>query len=112
MLRVSKLGRTELLRDVFVWADERSCQRYPAIRQSMGGPDAFCRKYQAALAEVAQLTVSTKLRGTADETSRLATGFDVDSDMPGFVEAILSGRKFLYDGNIARYKKCLSEFRA
>ena len=42
----------------------------------------------------------------------LATGFVVDSDMPGFVEAILSGRKFLYDGNIARYKKRLSKFQA
>ena len=59
-----------------------------------------------------RLIASTKLRGPADETSRLATGLDVDSDMPGFVEAILSGRKFLYDGNIARYKKCLSEFQA
>ncbi len=35
-LGVYELQRPELLRDVFVWAYERSCQRYLAIRQSLG----------------------------------------------------------------------------
>lgn len=35
-----ELNRVELLRDVFVWAYERSCQRYLAITQTMLQPDA------------------------------------------------------------------------
>jgi hypothetical protein len=33
-LGVHELNQVELLRDVFVWAYERSCQRYLAITQS------------------------------------------------------------------------------
>lgn len=39
-LGVYELNRVELLRDVFVWAYERSCQRYLAITQTMLQPDA------------------------------------------------------------------------
>ncbi|MES2944704.1 MAG: Fic family protein [Pseudomonadota bacterium] len=110
-LGVYELRRTELLRDVFIWAYERSCQRYLAIRQSIGEPDAFRLKYRSALAEVVQLLVRTGLRGTADEITRLATGLVADHDMPAFVEAIQSELKFLYEGNIARYRLRLSEFQ-
>lgn len=39
LLGVYELNRIELLRDVFVWAYERSCARYSAVRQSLGEPD-------------------------------------------------------------------------
>jgi fido (protein-threonine AMPylation protein) len=35
MLGVYELNRVELLRDVFVWAYERSCQQYVAIQQTL-----------------------------------------------------------------------------
>ena len=35
-LGVYELNRVELLRDLFVWAYERSCQRYVAIKESPG----------------------------------------------------------------------------
>ena len=38
-LGVYQLNQVELLRDVFISAYERSCQRYLAIRQSLGEPD-------------------------------------------------------------------------
>lgn len=109
---VYEMVRTELLRDVFVWAYERSCQRYLAIRQSMGEPDAFRLKYRSTLAEVVQQIVREGLRGTADEINTLATAFVAAHDMWAFVEAIQSELKFLYEGNIARYKLRLSEFQA
>lgn len=49
---VYELCRVELLRDVFVWAYERSVQRYLAIRQSMAQPDPFRLRYREALIEV------------------------------------------------------------
>jgi hypothetical protein len=36
-LGVYELNRVELLRDVFVWAYERSCQRYVAIKEGDAG---------------------------------------------------------------------------
>ena len=38
---IYELNRMELLRDVFVWAYQRSSARYSAIRQSLGEPDPF-----------------------------------------------------------------------
>jgi hypothetical protein len=41
VLGVYELNRVELLRDVFIWACERSAARYAAVRQSLGEPDPF-----------------------------------------------------------------------
>ncbi|MDP3927076.1 MAG: Fic family protein, partial [Hydrogenophaga sp.] len=38
MLGVYELNRVDLLRDVFVWAYERSCQQYVAIQQTLVPP--------------------------------------------------------------------------
>jgi hypothetical protein len=52
MLGVYELNRVELLRDVFVWAYERSCQQYVAIQQTLVPPDIFRLRHRQALAEV------------------------------------------------------------
>ncbi len=46
MLGVYELNRIELLKDVFMWAYERSAARYAVLRQSLGEPDAFRLKYR------------------------------------------------------------------
>ena len=52
MLGVYELNRVELLRDVFVWAYERSCQQYVAIQQTLVPPDIFRLRHRQVLAEV------------------------------------------------------------
>ncbi len=49
ILVVYQLNRIELLRDVFVWAYQRSCARYSAIRKSLGDPDPFRLKYRTQI---------------------------------------------------------------
>lgn len=45
------LHQVELLRDVFVWAYERSSQRYLAITQTLVDPDPLKIQYRDALIE-------------------------------------------------------------
>lgn len=59
LLGVYELNRVELLRDVFIWAYERSCARYSAVRQSLGDPDPFRMRYRTLVAE----TVAEVVRG-------------------------------------------------
>ena len=59
ILGVYELKRTELLRDVFLWAYGRSAARYGAVRQSLGEPDPFRMRQRAALREL----VGTVIRG-------------------------------------------------
>ena len=46
MLGVYELKRIDLLKDVFIWAYERSASRYAAVRQSLGDPDPFRLKHR------------------------------------------------------------------
>jgi hypothetical protein len=52
MLGVYELNKIDLLKDVFVWAYERSAARYAAVRQSLGEPDPFRLRHRAALREI------------------------------------------------------------
>ena len=49
---VYELNKVDLLRDVFIWAYERSAARYAAVRQSLGEPDPFRFKHKAALQQM------------------------------------------------------------
>jgi hypothetical protein len=52
ILGVYELNRVDLLRDVFIWAYERSAARYAAVRQSLGEPDPFKFRHKAALRQI------------------------------------------------------------
>jgi Fic family protein len=62
ILGVYELNRVDLLKDLFVWAYERSSSRYAAVRQSLGEPDPFRLKHRAALREL----VGDVVRGAMD----------------------------------------------
>jgi hypothetical protein len=59
-LGVYKLNQIDLLRDVFRWAYERSCQRYLAITQTMAEPDPLRVRYREALILVVQAIVRNR----------------------------------------------------
>ncbi|HZZ02925.1 Fic family protein [Paraburkholderia sp.] len=109
-LGVYETNRVDLLRDVFIWAYERSCQRYLAIRQSIGEPDAFRLKYRNALIQVVQEVIRGGVAGTRGEIETLAQDLVDANDLSSFVDAIQSDLDHLYLGNVARYRLRLSEF--
>lgn len=111
-LGVYELNRIELLRDVFVWAYERSCQRYLAVKQSLPEPDPFRLKYRAALIE----TVSGVVRLRQPPSDGVVRSFVKELIPPGdlerFVAMALGDLEHLHEGNVARYKLRLSEYQA
>jgi Fic family protein len=109
LLGVYELQRTELMRDVFIWAYERSCQRYLAIRQTLGEPDAFRLQYRDAIVHTVQGIVRGNLRGTPDDIVQIAASLVSPSAMQSLVEAVTVDLAHLYEGNVARYRLKLSE---
>jgi hypothetical protein len=109
LIGVYELQRTELLRDVFVWAYTRSCQRYLHIRQTLAEPDAFRLQYRDAIQQTVQGVVRSDLRGTPAEIAQMATGLVSQSAMQSLVEAVTVDLAHLYEGNVARYRLKLSE---
>lgn len=106
ILGVYELNRIELLRDVFVWAYERSCKRYSAVRQSLGEPDPFRLRYRTPVTEIIVEIVSAgmdKKAATAFIQQR-ANESVPQEERARFVEVVETEVMSLHEGNIARYR--------
>src|SRR5450830_1339056 len=103
MIGVYELNRIELLRDVFVWAYERSCQQYVAVKQNLVPPDIFRLRYRQALTEVVAAIVRSDEVAT-DVTLRARTPATVtDADKDHFIRLALAEFKTLHAGNAVRF---------
>ncbi len=113
LLGVYELNRTELLRDVFMWAYQRSCLLYATTRKSIGDPDPFRMKYRQAIQSVIHEIVQQEL---AQEQAVLAIrkhSKDVlPEDRSRFMEMIENDIRNLHEGNLARYRLRPSEYEA
>ena len=112
VLGVYELRRVELLRDVFVWAYERSAARYAAVRQSLGEPDPFRMRHRAALREL----VATVVRDCMDtrQATRAIEAWIArniaEQERERFREMVERELLSLHEGNFARYRITPTEF--
>jgi hypothetical protein len=111
-LGVYELNRIELLRDVFVWAYERSCQRYLAIAQSMVEPDPLKIKYREALVQAVQKIIKGPLNPTPAVIAQVAQDHAAEADQAAFEEMLTAALQQLHEGSIARYRLKRSEYMA
>ena len=111
-LGVYELNQVELLRDVFVWAYERSCQRYLAITQTMIEPDPLRIRYREALIEAVQFVVKGLHAPTQETIVRLATELASAGDQRAFAQLLTDALKGLHEGSVVRYRLKRSEFVA
>lgn len=111
-LGVYEMTRVELLRDVFVWAYRRSCQRYVVVRDSVVEPDLFRMKHRTALSEVIGDIVRAGMQPTDGQIERRAKRLVESGSLGRFVALTKAEFCRLYEGNIARYRIRLGEYRA
>jgi Fic/DOC family len=114
VLGVYELNKIDLLKDVFMWAYERSAARYAAVRQSLGEPDPFRLRYREQVREliaalvrmqVARKNAATKIAAWAKK--------EIDSgDRQHFAEIAEAELIGLHEGNFARYRIRPAEFAA
>ncbi len=112
-LAVYELRRFEYLRDVFVSAYRKSCDRYSAIRQVLGDPDPLRVRYRRDLHRYVQEVVGRgmdkkgAIRWITDESIREIAAENRDA----FVEMVETALSSLHEGNIARYRLRPAAFR-
>lgn len=111
-LGVYELNQIELLRDVFVWAYERSCQRYLAITQNIAQPDPLKIRYREALIQAVQSIVKGLLHPSPVVITQIAQDYAVAADQTAFGDLLIAALQQLHEGNIARYKLRRSEYIA
>jgi len=114
IIGVYELNRIELIKDVFVWAYERSAARYSAVRQSLGEPDPFRMRYRLLISEtVVSVVLSEMNKKAAAAFIRQRAADEISSeDRDRFIEVVETEVMNLHEGNIARYRVRLSQFQA
>lgn len=114
ILGVYELNQIELLRDLFVWAYERSAARYSTAHQLLGEPDLFRLKYHAQITQVIGGVIQERLdKKNADIfIKKQADLLFVETNRARFVEVVETEINALHEGNIARYRIRLSDFQA
>ena len=111
-LAVYEFNQIDLLRDVFSWAYERSCQRYLAITQTMAEPDPLRIRYREALILVVQAIVRNRKMPSAQNVLRLAHELVPENDQEVFVKMVLEALQRVHEGSVARFRLKLSDFQA
>ena len=103
MIGVYELNQVDLLRDVFVWAYERSCQQYVAVQQSLMPPDILRLRYRQVLGEVVAAVVrggqpinEASLKATLPESVQ-------PEDREHFTQLVLKELAGLHAGNAVRF---------
>lgn len=112
LLGIYELNRIDLMKDVFLWAYERSSYQYAAIRQTIGDPDPFKLKYHKQIVPLVTEIIS---RG-ADRSAALALIKDRKLRLPSedqekFIYAVERALMSLHEGNYARYFVSQAEFK-
>ena len=110
-LGVYELANVDLLRDVFVWAYERSCQRYIAIRATAAEPDPMRLRYREALISVVAQIVRGLQAPDAGAIRGLAASLVPAEDLDRMVALALDDLRDLHEGSVARFRLRLSEYR-
>lgn len=114
ILGVYEQNKIELLRDIYLWAYQRSAERYAAVQQSLGEPDPFRLKYRDELKRVINAIVKEQRdRKTAlIQLEKWIKENIPERDQTQFVSVAESELTSLHEGNFARYQIRPSEFEA
>lgn len=109
-LAVYELQRVDLLREVFFWAYERSCQRYLAITQSLVDPDPLKMRYREELIEAVQDVVRQGLQPSPVLLQEMASQRVPVQDADAFADLLGEALVNLHEGSVARFRLRRSEF--
>jgi fido (protein-threonine AMPylation protein) len=110
-LGVYELTRIELLRDLFVWAYERSTQEYISVKQELPQPDQLRLQYRDIIKQI----VHDVVMHPEQDSMRLIQNNvkkNVDAANQANIQAlIIEELRRLHEGVLARYHLRISDFQ-
>lgn len=110
-LGVYELTRVELLRDLYVWAYERSTQEYLAIKQELAEPDPTRLAYRDLIRQTIHDVVQNPQADTLGVIAR-AMGQAAQADQGDVQALVVQELRRLHEGVLARYGLRPSELAA
>ncbi|GJM07161.1 MAG: hypothetical protein DHS20C10_08950 [marine bacterium B5-7] len=106
MLAVYELNDVSLLRDVFIWAYQRSAQQYQVVQETLGEPDLLQLRFREALTAVVQHIISNDIRSAAIPAAVQAWADEhiQEAEKAAFVRMAEREIASLHEGNIAVHR--------
>lgn len=109
LIAVYETNRIELARDVFLWAYERSCQRYTLVRNSLPQPDPLRLRNREHLIEIVSAIVRDDLAIDENTIRALAAPLAAPDDLEQLIAMAIAALHGLHEGNLARFRLRPSE---
>jgi hypothetical protein len=111
LIAIYELNWIELARDVFLWAYERSSQRYTVVRDELPQPDPIRLRNREQLIAIVNTIVRDDLPIEDATVHRLAAPIATPGDIEPLIALALAELHGLHEGVLARFRLRLSEFR-
>ncbi len=109
-LGVYEMTRVELLRDLYVWAYERSTQEYLAIKQDLAEPDPLRLAWRDLIKQAMRDVVRQPGQDALTVIARVVNAAVPESERPGVQAIVIEELRRLHEGVLSRYGLRLSEF--
>ncbi len=102
VLGVYEMNRIELLRDLYLWAYERSTKEYLAVKQELVKPDQQRLQYRAKIKEIVKQVILTPESQPLDIIESLISN-EEDTDKQNIIALALEELRRIHEGVLARY---------
>ncbi|MDA8390224.1 MAG: Fic family protein [Gammaproteobacteria bacterium] len=103
VLGVYELTRIELLRDLYVWAYERSTQEYLAIKQDLAEPDPLRLAWREVIKQSVREVVRQPERAPLDVIAECLSQHELGADRDNVKALVIEELRRLHEGVLARY---------
>lgn len=111
LIAIYELNRVDILREVYTWAYEQSCQRYAGIVQSMAEPNPLRLRYRDVIFSVVKSIVERLEKPTTKAVDLALQEHSYQStDHRVLCQVILEEFASLHEGNIGRYGLTPSQY--
>ncbi len=104
MLGVYEMGRVELLRDLLVWAYERSTAEYVAIRQTLAEPDPLRLAWRQLIKDTVHAVVTQPGVDAVGLVEQAVAAHVPEPERAAVRAVILDELRRLHEGVLARYR--------
>lgn len=111
-LGIYEMARIELLRDLYVWAYERSTQEYLAIKQDLAEPDPLRLRWRDFIKQTIHQVVTSPEQAPYVVIRQAVKAQIPESEQKDLQALVIEELRRLHEGVLARYGLRLSEFSA
>ena len=112
ILGVYEMTRVELLRDLYVWAYERSTQEYLAIKQDLAEPDPLRLAWRDFIKQTIREVITHPELDPLSSIQRSVAELVPEQEQPDVQALIVEELRRLHEGVLARYGLRPSEYAA